>query len=83
GPILAALSGAAVVPVALAASSEWRLRSWDGFRIPRPFARCVVRFGEPIAVARAADAAARAKARDEIEAALRAVSDAARLEAAA
>jgi lysophospholipid acyltransferase (LPLAT)-like uncharacterized protein len=80
---LAALSGAAVVPVALAASSEWRLRSWDGFRIPRPFARCVVRFGEPIAVARAADTAARAKARDEIEAALRAVSDAASLEAAA
>lgn len=80
---LAALSGAAVVPVALAASSEWRLASWDGFRIPRPFARCVVRFGEPILVARGAGASAREKARDEIEAALRAVSGAAELEVAA
>ena len=44
---LAALSGAAIVPVALGRLAEWRLRSWDGFRIPRPFARCVVRFGAP------------------------------------
>ena len=47
---LARLSGAAIVPVAVGASSEWRLGSWDGFRIPRPFARCVARFGEPIHV---------------------------------
>jgi lysophospholipid acyltransferase (LPLAT)-like uncharacterized protein len=80
---LAALSGAGVVPVALGASSEWRLGSWDRFRIPRPFARCVVRFGEPVFVARGADAAARDKARGEIEAALRAVASAAELEAAA
>jgi lysophospholipid acyltransferase (LPLAT)-like uncharacterized protein len=80
---LAALSGAAIVPVALGASSAWRLDSWDGFRIPRPFARCVVRFGEPIAVSRAADPDAREAARKEIETALHAVSDAADLEAAA
>ncbi len=45
---LSRLSGAPVVPVAVGASREWRLRSWDRFRIPKPFARCVVRMGEPI-----------------------------------
>jgi lysophospholipid acyltransferase (LPLAT)-like uncharacterized protein len=80
---LAALSGVSVVPVAVAASSEWRLRSWDGFRVPRPFARCVVRFGEPIKVSRRADPGAREAARKEIEAALLALSDTADLEAAA
>ncbi len=80
---LAALSGAAIVPVALGASSEWRLRSWDGFRVPRPFARCVVRFGEPITVPRGADPDAREAARKEIDAALHAVAGAADLEAAA
>ncbi len=71
---LARMTGASVVPVALGSSSEWRLRSWDEFRIPRPFSRCVVRFGEPIRVARDADAAEEEAARKEIESALRAVS---------
>ena len=71
---LARLSGAAIVPVAVGASSEWRLGSWDGFRIPRPFARCVARFGEPIHVARVVDRRAEEAARGEVEAALRALS---------
>jgi lysophospholipid acyltransferase (LPLAT)-like uncharacterized protein len=71
---LARLSGAAVVPVAVGASSEWRLGSWDGFRIPRPFARCVARFGEPIHVARVVDRRAEEAVREEVEAALRALS---------
>ncbi len=69
--VLARLSGAPIVPVAVGASREWRLRSWDEFRIPRPFARCVVRFGEPIRVPRTADRAAAEAARKEVEAALR------------
>jgi lysophospholipid acyltransferase (LPLAT)-like uncharacterized protein len=71
---LARLSGAAIVPVAVGASSEWRLGSWDGFRIPRPFARCVARFGEPIHVPRVVDRRAEEAARAEVEAALRALS---------
>ena len=70
---LARLTGAHVVPLALAASSDWRARSWDGFRIPKPFSRCVVRFGEPILVRRDIDAAGEETARKEIEAALNAV----------
>jgi lysophospholipid acyltransferase (LPLAT)-like uncharacterized protein len=71
---LARLSGAPIVPVAVGASREWRLRSWDEFRIPRPFARCVVRFGEPIHVSRGARRTGEEAARKEVEAALRGLS---------
>ncbi len=68
---LARLSGAPIVPVAVGASRQWRLGSWDEFRIPSPFARCVVRFGEPIRVPAALDRAAQEATRKEVEAALR------------
>jgi len=71
---LAKLSGAPIVPIAVAASREWRLRSWDEFRIPKPFSRCVVLFGEPIRVARQADRAVEEAARKDVEAALHALS---------
>lgn len=71
---LAALSGAVIVPLAVAASAEWRMASWDAFRIPRPFSRCAVRFGAPITVPRRAGAQAREAVRKEIEAALHDVS---------
>ncbi len=68
---LARLSGAPVVPTALGAWPEWRLGSWDEFRIPKPFARCVMRFGKPIHVPGATDQAGEEAARKEIETALR------------
>ncbi|PWU25671.1 MAG: hypothetical protein C5B48_00125 [Candidatus Rokuibacteriota bacterium] len=71
---LARLSGAPIVPMALGASAEWRLRSWDEFRIPKPFARCVVRFGEPIRVKVAAGRATQEAARKDVEAALHTLS---------
>jgi len=70
---LARLTGAHVVPAAFGASSEWRARSWDEFRIPKPFSRCVMRFGEPILVPRDIDGAGEETTRKEIEAALSAV----------
>lgn len=71
--MLARLSGAPIVPMALGASRQWRLGSWDEFRIPKPFARCVMRFGEPIRVARDTDRAGEEAARKEVESALRAL----------
>jgi lysophospholipid acyltransferase (LPLAT)-like uncharacterized protein len=68
---LARVSGAPIVPMALGASAEWRLRSWDEFRIPRPFARCVLRFGDPIWVPGEADRATQEAVRKDVEAALR------------
>ena len=71
---LARISGAPIVPVALGAAAEWRLSSWDEFRIPRPFTRCVVRFGDPIRVSAAAGRSAAEASRKDVEAALRALS---------
>ena len=47
---LASRTGLPVVPVAAAARRSWTLRSWDRFRIPRPFTRVVVAYGDPIEV---------------------------------
>lgn len=39
--------GLPLVPLALAASGGWRFRSWDGFLVPRPFARIHIEYGAP------------------------------------
>src|SRR4051812_38594906 len=36
---------ALIAPIRAQASSAWRLKSWDRFLIPRPFARVTVSFG--------------------------------------
>jgi lysophospholipid acyltransferase (LPLAT)-like uncharacterized protein len=71
---LARITGAPIVPMAVGASAEWRLASWDEFRIPRPFARCVVRFGDPIRVPDRGGRGAQEAVRKEVEAALRTLS---------
>lgn len=60
--VVAQRSGAPIVPVASGSPSAWRLRSWDRFMIPRPFARVTIAYGEPIRMDghTARDAAARA-----------------------
>jgi hypothetical protein len=45
---VAARAGAAIVPVGVGASSWWQLGSWDGFSIPRPFARVRLVYGQPL-----------------------------------
>jgi lysophospholipid acyltransferase (LPLAT)-like uncharacterized protein len=78
GPLQAArLTGAPVVPVAVAASPAWRAGSWDAFQVPLPFARVIVRFGEPLAVPPDADDARRETLRLDLEGALNALVDAA------
>ncbi len=42
---LAQKSGAAVVPINMEYSSCWRIKSWDRFIVPRPFARVRVIIG--------------------------------------
>ncbi len=49
---LAAATGFPILPLALAASSAWRFRSWDRFQVPRPFARVAAVAGAPIEVPR-------------------------------
>jgi hypothetical protein len=71
GPSLAFQSGALVaaqranvpvVPMLVHADRAWRLRSWDRFMIPKPFARVTIAYGDPVMVrgATAREAAAEA-----------------------
>ena len=45
---VAARAGAAIVPVGAGASSLWQMGSWDGFSIPRPFARVRIVYNPPL-----------------------------------
>lgn len=65
---LARASGSPVLPIGVAVDRAWRLRSWDRFTIPKPFARLVVSYGEPLHVA----AGATDEALEEIATELRA-----------
>ena len=44
--IVAQRTGAAVIGVAVSAASAWRLKSWDSFMIPRPFARVQIAYSD-------------------------------------
>jgi lysophospholipid acyltransferase (LPLAT)-like uncharacterized protein len=51
----ARLGGLPIVPVTFSARGARRLRSWDRTLVPRPFARGLFLYGEPITVSRDAD----------------------------
>ena len=68
---LASRTGLPVIPVATAASRAHVFRSWDRFRVPLPFARVHVAYGDPIAVPPGADDAALERARLEVERGIR------------
>ncbi|MCK6479550.1 MAG: lysophospholipid acyltransferase family protein [Planctomycetes bacterium] len=44
----ASRAGVPLIPVGAAARGAWELRSWDRFRIPRPFTRVAMVLGEPL-----------------------------------
>ena len=46
----ASRSGLTIIPASVSYSRSWRLRSWDGFFIPRPFARSLILAHTPIQV---------------------------------
>ena len=51
GPVhLASITGAEVAPVTINYSSCWSMKSWDGFQIPKPFAKITLVIGDPIPV---------------------------------
>ena len=64
---LAQLTGLPVVPASYHVSWKICLKSWDRFQIPLPFAKCVVRFGEPLHVPREATDTEREALRCELE----------------
>lgn len=64
---MAKRSGAALVPVGVSADRRWLAPTWDRYMVPKPFARCLMVFGEPILVAEDADEAAMEAARARLE----------------
>ncbi len=52
---LARETQAPILSCAIAVDRAWRLRSWDRFTIPKPFARIFIRYGDPVRVAADAD----------------------------
>jgi lysophospholipid acyltransferase (LPLAT)-like uncharacterized protein len=69
---LAATTGAPIVPLGVAARPARRLRSWDRFMVPAPFARCAVVFGPAVSVGRGDD---REAVRAAVERALQEATD--------
>lgn len=41
-------AGTAILPLAVASSRAWVLKSWDQFKLPKPFCKIALRYGEPI-----------------------------------
>jgi lysophospholipid acyltransferase (LPLAT)-like uncharacterized protein len=72
---VARVSGVPVIPCSYSARSRRVLSTWDRFVIPLPFTRGLIVWGEPIHVARDANAAQLAQARLAIEAGLNAVTN--------
>lgn len=67
---LAELAGAPIVPLAWSAEHTWRLASWDGLKIPRPWTRLAVAVGAPQDVPRGLEPGAREEIRTRCEEAL-------------
>jgi lysophospholipid acyltransferase (LPLAT)-like uncharacterized protein len=56
--MLAQITGKPILPIAVAAASAIRFRTWDAFELPLPFSRIAIVYGEPVKVGRATDTAA-------------------------
>ncbi len=71
--IVAGRSGAVILPLAFAVSAAWRLKSWDRLPIPKPFARVLCAYGDPIVLSDEDDREAMTKAAHTVEEALNAL----------
>jgi lysophospholipid acyltransferase (LPLAT)-like uncharacterized protein len=47
---MAKKSGTPIVPYTTIADSNWTFNSWDKFRLPKPFSKIIVHYGEPLFV---------------------------------
>ena len=64
---LAQLTGLPILPMAFNLNWKIRLKNWDRFQIPLPFARCEVCVGQPLLVPREATDAERDVLRQELQ----------------
>jgi lysophospholipid acyltransferase (LPLAT)-like uncharacterized protein len=47
---MAKKSQAVLVPYTVSSNSYWQFKSWDQFRLPKPFAKLLVDYGDPLSV---------------------------------
>jgi lysophospholipid acyltransferase (LPLAT)-like uncharacterized protein len=77
--IVAQRTGVPLIAVAASVKSAWRLNSWDGFLIPRPFARIDVAYSDPVYIeAKDARDAAREEEMERVRAVINAAEERAR-----
>lgn len=69
--MVARLTGAPILPVGYRASRAWRLRSWDHFIVPKPFARIDIYIGDPYYVPKDAALEHLERYRAEVQSAMR------------
>ncbi|HEY1490714.1 MAG TPA: lysophospholipid acyltransferase family protein [Verrucomicrobiae bacterium] len=69
----AQMTGMPIVPVTYHLNWKFRVKSWDRFQIPLPFAVCTVTMGQALRVPHETDAAGREKLRLQLEADLHSV----------
>lgn len=50
--LAARAASATIIPLTWKADRFWQLKTWDGFLIPKPFAKVHVQIGDPIAVSK-------------------------------
>lgn len=70
---LAQVTGLPIIPVSYDLSWRLRVKSWDRFIIPLPFARCQFVLGTPVRIAREATDEQRERLRQELERNLQAI----------
>jgi lysophospholipid acyltransferase (LPLAT)-like uncharacterized protein len=70
---LAQLTGLPILPVSYHLNWGLRLKSWDRFQVPLPFARCEVVIERPVRVPRGASDAQREDLRRQLEETLKAI----------
>ena len=58
---MASETGMPIVPLGMVADRAWHMKSWDRFTIPKPRARVIFHFGEPIRIAQDASEDERAR----------------------
>lgn len=75
--LLSQITGAPIMPVHVEYSNYWELKSWDRFRIPKPFSRVIVTFVSLETIGETADEAAFEAERQRIETLLRTENDSA------
>ncbi len=56
GPLkLSQLTGSALLRIRVTCSASWKLKTWDGFEIPKPFSCIHLAIDEPVAIPRRID----------------------------